>query len=169
MICPRCQNQLPDGSVACNKCGLSFQYQQPVLMYKPLAKPKKKKKTVIIVLSSVFGTVLLIFIIAMLCLYRPQKIDYGDAAAFEKALNDGENVVGKVVRFKVDDFKATHAGYNLWAGEHLNFLSYRKTIYSKGDIATVKVTKIENNNGKWGIWYKIVRNGKETDKTICSD
>ena len=46
MICPRCQAQLPEGSVACNKCGLSFQYQQPVLLYKPPAKPKNTKKTV---------------------------------------------------------------------------------------------------------------------------
>jgi hypothetical protein len=27
MICPRCQNQLPDGSVACNRCGFMFNYQ----------------------------------------------------------------------------------------------------------------------------------------------
>lgn len=34
MICPRCQNQLPDNSIACNRCGMQFQYQQqPQMQY----------------------------------------------------------------------------------------------------------------------------------------
>lgn len=173
MICPRCQAQLPEGSVACNKCGLSFQYQQPVLLYKPPAKPKNTKKTVIIVLSSIFGSILLICIIALIYVYRPQKIDYGDEKAFEQALNAGKNVDGKIVKFKIREYATPPAGYNLHAGKHLNFISFTNPGVSTGDTITVKVKRVQHTTEEhkdiWSIWYSIVRNGKETDETIYSD
>ena len=127
MICPRCKNQLPEGSIACNKCGLQFQYQQPQMQYQqqqqpqyqqqvyqqpqqPQAKPKKNLKPLWITLGSVAGAIFIIFILATIISYRPQKIDYGNAYAFEQALNNGENVNGKIVRFTVKDFKYSIIG-----------------------------------------------------------
>lgn len=49
-------------------------------------------------------------------------IDYGDAESFEVALNEGKNLEGKVVRFVAGEFHPdSKLGYNVWAGEHLNF------------------------------------------------
>ena len=51
-------------------------------------------------------------------------VDYGNAEAFESALNHGENLEGKSVMFQVAEFHPdSKFGYNLWAGEHLNFIS----------------------------------------------
>lgn len=169
MICPRCQNQLPDNSVACNRCGLSFQYQMPPQQLQPVRQKKSLKKLIIGLVCGIVGVILLAFIIPLIISYLPKEIDYGDAESFEQALNDGKNCVGKVVQFKVDEFKTPLAGYNLWAGKHLNFVSYRNPKCSKGDIVTVKVTKVNNLDGKWQIWYKKVRNGKETSNTVKSD
>lgn len=162
MICPRCQNQLPDNSVACNICGLSFQIQ-------PQPQKKSTKGLIIGLISGILGAILLAIIIPVIISYLPKNIDYGDAEVFEQALNDGENCVGKVVQFKVDEFKTPLAGYNLWAGKHLNFVSYRNPKCSKGDIVTVKVTKVNNLDGKWQIWYKRVKNGKKTPNTVTSE
>ena len=181
MICPRCKNQLPEGSIACNKCGLQFQYQQPQMQYQqqqqpqyqqqvyqqpqqPQAKPKKNLKPLWITLGSVVGAIFIIFILATIISYRPQKIDYGNAYAFEQALNNGENVKGKIVRFTVKDFKYSIIGNNLWAGEHLNF--HGKTKAQKGDVVTVKVTKVTEIAGSYLIKYKVVKNGVVTKNTI---
>lgn len=188
MICPRCQNQLPDNSVACNICGLQFQYQQqpqqqptyqqpqPQMQYRqpqqvyqqpqqPVQpKPKKNLKPLWITLGSVAGAILIIFIIATLISYRPQEIDYGNAFQFEQALNNGENVNGKIVRFKVKDFKYSILGNNLWAGQHLNF--FGKTKARKGDVVTVKIKKVTNIGDSYMIKYKVVKNGVVTKNTI---
>ncbi|MCR4937833.1 MAG: hypothetical protein K5987_06740, partial [Lachnospiraceae bacterium] len=48
------------------------------------------------------------------------SIDYGDAESFEAALNAGENLEGKIVRFNALELHPKSAvGYNVWAGEHL--------------------------------------------------
>lgn len=48
MICPRCQNQLPEGSVACNRCGTSFVQQEQNVQKQAaqdeLTKLKKKQE-----------------------------------------------------------------------------------------------------------------------------
>lgn len=93
-------------------------------------------------------------------------IDYGDAESFEAALNEGKNLEGKVVRFIAGEFHPqSKLGYNVWAGEHLNFVSSRNPDIQEGDTVTVKTTTIENMAGSWVINYEKVENavvGKDT-------
>ncbi len=50
--------------------------------------------------------------------------DYADEVAFEKALNSGENVTGKTVVFIAASLHpGSKLGYNIWSGEHLNFIT----------------------------------------------
>ena len=180
MICPRCKVQLPDNSVACNRCGLMFQYQMPPQQqmqpqfqqqYQPQPQQKKSTKKLIIgLVCGIVGAILLSFLIPLIISYIPKEIDYGDEIAFEEALNSGQNCVGKVVRFKVREFATPVAGYNMHAGKHLNFVSFSNPGASTGDIVIVKVTRVQDlDNGMWNIWYKKVKNGKETSRTIKSD
>lgn len=82
--------------------------------------------------------------------------DYTDAASFEAALNDGMDVVGKTVQFKVDSFVPNSAfGYNLMAGEHLNFCSTSNPKVADGDTVIVEVTDVESLLGSFIISYKI--------------
>lgn len=97
-------------------------------------------------------------------------INYADAYCFEAALNDGENLEGKIVQFVADDFKPDSAlGYNIWAGEHLNFISERNPDVKVGDTVVVKATTIKNNIGSWVIEYEKVDNAVTDDSTIFSD
>ena len=94
-------------------------------------------------------------------------IDYGDAESFEAALNDGKNLEGKVVRFIAGEFHPqSKLGYNVWAGEHLNFVSSRNPDIQEGDTVTVKTTTIENMAGSWVINYEKVENAVITDDTV---
>ncbi|MCR4896481.1 MAG: hypothetical protein K5891_06855 [Lachnospiraceae bacterium] len=96
-------------------------------------------------------------------------INYGDAKSFEAALNRGEDLEGTIVRFEVTDFKPTSIlGYNLWAGEHLNFVSDRNPGVKAGDIMTVKATEIRSSMGSWLISYTPVNNGRITEQTVIS-
>ena len=97
------------------------------------------------------------------------SIDYGDAAAFEAALNAGENLEGKVVQFVALELHPDSAlGYNVWAGEHLNFISGRNPDIKAGDTAVVKATTIESSVGSWIITYEKVSDAQITDATIFS-
>lgn len=92
-------------------------------------------------------------------IYAHGNIDYEDAESFEKALNDGTNLVGKVVQFVVGEVRPNSAyGYNIWAGEHLNFVSSINQNVEEGDIITVKVTNISNEWGSWIIEYVRISN-----------
>ena len=94
-------------------------------------------------------------------------IDYGDAESFEAALNDGKNLEGKVVRFIAGEFHPqSKLGYNVWAGEHLNFVSSRNPDIQEGDTVTVKTTTIENMAGSWVINYEKVENAVVGEDTI---
>lgn len=94
-------------------------------------------------------------------------IDYGDAESFEAGLNEGKNLEGKVVRFVVKEFHPqSKLGYNVWAGEHLNFVSSGNPGIQEGDTMTVRVTKIENLLGSWIIDYEKVDNGVMGEDTI---
>ena len=94
-------------------------------------------------------------------------IEYGDAESFEAALNEGKNLEGKVVRFVAGEFHPdSKLGYNVWAGEHLNFVSSRNPDIQEGDTVTVKTTTIENLMGSWIINYEKVTNAIVTDDTI---
>lgn len=161
MICPRCQTQLPDNSNACNRCGLMFQQPQ---------QKKSVKKLIITLVSIIVGVIALSILIPLIISYIPKEVDYGDAESFEKALNDGVNVSGKVVKFKVSEYATPTVGYNLHAGEHLNFVSFRNPGCSKGDTYIAKVKRVhERENNIWEIWYKPIKNGKETKNTIYKD
>ena len=94
-------------------------------------------------------------------------IDYGDAESFEAALNEGKNLENKVVRFVAGEFHPdSKLGYNVWAGEHLNFVSSRNPDIQEGDTVTVKTTTIENMAGSWIINYEKVENAVITDDTV---
>jgi hypothetical protein len=184
MICPGCQNQLPDGSVACNKCGLMFNYQpqpQQQMYQQPYqqsqyqntspAQPKKSiKKLVIGLVCGIIGLLVIAIAIPLIIMSLPKEIDYGDAESLEAALNDGDDCVGKIVKFKVTEVKPnSFFGYNLWAGEHLNFVSSSNPGVKKGGTITVKITKVDSTLGSWMIRYKRVNNASEGKNTIKSD
>ncbi len=80
--------------------------------------------------------------------------DYDDAETFEAALNAGKNVTGKTVRFKVRELRPNSAfGYNMIAGEHLNFCSSGNSCSNKGATVQVKVTKVISFLGSYIIFY----------------
>ena len=94
-------------------------------------------------------------------------IDYGDAESFEAALNEGKNLEGKVVRFIAGEFHPdSKLGYNVWAGEHLNFVSSRNPDIQDGDTVTVRTTTVENMMGSWVINYEKVDNAVVGEDTI---
>ena len=94
-------------------------------------------------------------------------VDYGDAESFEAALNAGENLEGKIVRFTVKEFHPQSKwGYNLWAGEHLNFVSTRNPDLKVGDEAVVKAATIESIMGSWKITYEKVPNAVDDEHTV---
>lgn len=82
-------------------------------------------------------------------------------------MHAGENLEGKVVQFVVGELHPQSAlGFNLWAGEHLNFVSNRNPDYKQGDTAVVRTTTIESNLGSWIIHYEKVENGVINERTI---
>ncbi|MBP0954022.1 MAG: hypothetical protein J6M90_00100 [Oscillospiraceae bacterium] len=94
-------------------------------------------------------------------------IDYGDAEAFEAALNEGKNLENKVVQFVAGELHPdSKLGYNVWAGEHLNFISSRNPDIQEGDTVTVRTTTIENLMGSWIINYEKVDNAVMGEDTI---
>ena len=100
---------------------------------------------------------------------RTSTVDYGDAESFEAALNAGENLEGKTVRIKVKEFHPNSDwGYNLWAGEHLNFVSSRNPDIKAGDEAVLRATVIESVMGSWKISYEKVLNAVDGETTVYS-
>ena len=95
------------------------------------------------------------------------EIDYSDAVSFEKALNDGEKVNGKVVQFDVIEYKPDSAlGINCWSGEHLNFISDEELDVKKGDIVIGRVKKEPTKAlGSWRISYEVlaINEAEETE------
>ena len=83
--------------------------------------------------------------------------DFRNAEAFENALNNGKDVEGAVVRFKVIRV-ATMAGTfpDLWGGKHLNFLSYEPVDAEEGDIITVRVCSARKHSYSWFISYELI-------------
>ncbi len=82
-------------------------------------------------------------------------VDYENEESFEAALNEGQDLEGKTVKFVVRQIKPQSAfGYNIIAGEHLNFVSSRNPNVSVGDIVTVKVTEVRSLLGSWILEYK---------------
>ena len=84
--------------------------------------------------------------------------DYNDAESFEKALNDGKKVNGSIVKFVVNDYKPDSAlGINVWAGEHLNFISQKELDVSAGDTVIAYVTGEPSDVfGSWEIKCEVL-------------
>jgi len=95
------------------------------------------------------------------------SVDYGDAESFENDLNNGKNVEGKVVQFKVLDYKPeSGAGVNIWAGEHLNFIASDDDPEVKsGDTMTVLVTSVKKSLNSWFIHFAIIDKYEINDNT----
>ena len=97
------------------------------------------------------------------------EVDYGDAAAFEEALNRGENLENKTLMFTVTELHPDSAlGFNVCGGEHLNFISGRNPDLKVGDTAGVKATEITSMLGSWIIKYEIIDNPIIGENTIVS-
>ena len=86
------------------------------------------------------------------------KPDYEDVAAFEQALNDGEDLTGKTVLVTVNKLVPDSAfGYNIQAGENLNFCSTDNPNVKEGDTLTVKVEDVASMLGSYIIKYERVK------------
>src|SRR5581483_4559361 len=84
---------------------------------------------------------------------QPAKPDY-TTEQVEAALNKGDNVVGKTVSVKVETVVPNSAfGYNIEAGQHLNFVSSENPNVKTGDTIVVKVTKVQSALGSYIINY----------------
>ena len=121
----------------------------------------------------VMGMVMILVLALALCSCggaSKVSIDYGDAESFEAALNAGENLEGKVVRFRALELHPdSAAGYDVWAGEHLNFISSRNPDIKAGDTVVVRATEINSSLGSWFINYEKISNAEVTDATITSE
>ena len=85
-------------------------------------------------------------------------VDYNSAEELEDALNDGKNCNGKTAKIKVTKFVPDSAfGYNIWAGEHLNFISSNHPKAGKGDTITVKIKEVNSFLGSWIITYERIK------------
>ena len=74
---------------------------------------------------------------------------------FEQALVAGENLDGKTVEIVVKELKPQSAfGYNVIAGEHLNFVSPENPNVKVGDKLVLKVTKTTSLMGSWIMTYE---------------
>ena len=103
----------------------------------------------IVLLLSLFS---LTFLLAA-CSKTPAKADYSESK-FETALNDGKNLKGKTVKLKVAKLEPQSAfGYNILAGDHLNFVNEENPDVKKGDTVIVKVKKVASTLGSWIITY----------------
>lgn len=85
-------------------------------------------------------------------------VDYPNVEDFEAAINAGEDVIGKTVTFTVLAYKPNGAlGLNVWAGEHLNFISDTDPNVQEGDVITVRITGAKALDGtSWIITYTII-------------
>ena len=71
---------------------------------------------------------------------EPSARRYADAASFEADLNAGKNVYGSIVTLVIRDLAPdSPLGYNVQAGEHLNFIFDEDPDVSIGDTITVMV------------------------------
>lgn len=96
-------------------------------------------------------------------------IDFETAEAYEKALNQGEDTVGKTVRFHVVDVQpGSVLGFNVWAGEHLNFVSDEPQDIAKDNIVTARILGVETFLGSWVIDYQILSVEKGIDPIVGS-
>ena len=85
------------------------------------------------------------------------KAEYWDAASFEADLNAGLNLEGAIVHFVVEELNPdSFFGYDLGAGEHLNFVSVVHPQAYAGDKVTIKVQETDSMMGSWIIYYEMI-------------
>lgn len=117
-----------------------------------------------------FSIALLIMLLITACgnsVFAGESINYGDEKAFEDALNNGEFLEGKIVRFTVTDICPDSAfGFNLISGEHLNFVSSRNPNVQIGDELVVRTDSISSMLGSWIVTYEIIEDAVESSDTI---
>lgn len=107
-----------------------------------------------------FGLVLCCFMCMSMFMFGCDKkedvtADYPDEKVFETALVDGEDLEGKTVDIVVSNLETKSVyGYNIWAGEHLNFVSEKNPDVNIGDKVTAKVTEVKSVLGSWIISYE---------------
>lgn len=83
--------------------------------------------------------------------------DYATAASFESALNKSEDTISKTVCFVVETIKTNSAfGFNIWAGEHLNFISDEDPGVKEEDSMTVRVKEVKTLLGSYLIKYDLI-------------
>lgn len=90
-------------------------------------------------------------------------VDFKDAESLETALNNGEQVNGKLVQFEVLEYKPSSAlGINCWAGEHLNFILEEELDVSAGDIIIGLVIEEASSVGQssWKIPFEMIELGE---------
>lgn len=102
--------------------------------------------------------VCLMFILSLTaCGTSKTAVDFTSITDFESALNNGEDVTDKTVTLSVDKLVPDSAfGYNIQAGEHLNFCSAKNPGVDEGDMITVKVTSVTSMLGSYIIEYEMV-------------
>jgi hypothetical protein len=84
--------------------------------------------------------------------------DYANATVYEQALNDGTDTIGKIIYFVVESINPNSTfGYNLMAGEHLNFCSSTNPNVKVGDGLTIKIKEINYFIGSYIIYYDIIK------------
>lgn len=106
---------------------------------------------------SFFVVLIVICLSLVACSNEPVVIDYPNVSDFEAALNAGEDLVGKTVTFTVKEFVSDSAfGYNLQAGEHLNFCSTDNPGMKTGDTVSVRVISVKSIMKSFIIEYEIV-------------
>lgn len=85
--------------------------------------------------------------------------DYPDAASFEAALNNGEDTIGKTVRFTAESVEVgTALGCSILASEHVCFYSVDNPGIQTGDTVTVQVTAANGIFGYWLVQYETLSN-----------
>lgn len=87
-------------------------------------------------------------------------IDFEDVESFEEALNNGEDLTGKVVKFVVSDYRPINIlGINCTGGEHLNFILEEEADIAAGDtlIGTVYevAERVAIKKESWKIPFRV--------------
>ncbi|MGC6767593.1 hypothetical protein [Enterococcus sp. LJL51] len=107
-----------------------------------------------------FWTVLVtgfLLILLVGCESKEVKPDYSEADA-ETALNEGKDLEGKTVEVNVAELVPDSAfGYNIQAGEHLNFVSTDNPKVEKGDTLVLKIINVKSVTGSFIISYEKVK------------
>lgn len=104
--------------------------------------------------TKILATVLTVLCLSLVMTACGQKKADYTAKTAESALNSGEDLEGKTVKFKVQKLEPNSAfGYNMETGKHLNFVSNDNPKVKDGDTVIVKVKKITSTMGSYIITY----------------